>query len=209
MEEFIEASFSTLPPEMLLEILKQMRPVDVALLCQTHLRMANFCSDDTIFKKLLKIHFEGYFPTYGLSNKQQYLKLIADQVTEFRIPVIKNDEECEMLDLENLERGPVTDWNQSLLVIQGDPLPGETAWIYSRLDSQGADYRSYAYPNRDECVLDAYDSYMEDQVDANQIGDVMNLSEFQVRIEDEGDCVIAYKTIDYQVVYRLDFITIP
>lgn len=204
MEAFVEASFASLPNEMIVEVLERMRPTDVAKLCQSHLQMANFCKDERVFKRLLKTHFPAASIEGDLNYKQRYLMLVSQQVTHFRIPVTVNSDGCEILDLDAVERGIPDDWNQSLLTIQGDPLPGESAWIYSRLDSYEADNQTFAFPSQDECLRDAWNSYLTD----DQFGDKLEFDEFVVRLRDDGDCVAAYKTLEHRVTYRLDYLVV-
>ena len=219
MEDFLQVSFDVLPAEILLDLLKRLKPPSVLRLCQTEIATASFCQDQSVFRALLKAHYPDEAKAFLYSDelpKDLYMKLAANYVTYFTITVETRDDDCGRLDLSSIERRSVDDWGQSTLDIIGDPAPGSEVWVYSRFISDDADFRTYAYPTIEEAIQGAYDQYLEDRYYVEDQRDTMLVDDFSARIQDPNDCVMLFLSKDDaifekkpQIIYTLDFITLP
>jgi len=89
MEQFATVAFEILDKNALTEILKRLEPIDVLRLCQINHHFARVCSDQTIFRILMKTHY----PDFPINNnaKDQYMAITSEEVTDYSIGYDFND----------------------------------------------------------------------------------------------------------------------
>jgi hypothetical protein len=153
MEEFVANAFDVLSDDDILHILSRMTPPNVMRLCDSF----DICTE-AMFKFLMRRHYPNVDPSPEFSYSEQYSQLADEYTTAFRIPVLIEE---SRLDLDNIERGEVNDFNQSLLVVYDDPPHGLATYVYSVFQPSQADWNSYAYPTRAQMMKEAYIAYSQ------------------------------------------------
>jgi hypothetical protein len=78
--EFLDVAFMTLPTDALYEVLKKMTPESVVELCKINKYFANICSDEIVFRGLMREHYPQY--KFSGDAKIAYLRI----TTEGRFP---------------------------------------------------------------------------------------------------------------------------
>lgn len=89
-QQFSNAAFETLDKAALVKILEKMDPKSILSLCQTNKHFAEICRDQTVFVRLMQVHYSN-FPI-NQDAKAQYMAIAGDEYLEYAFAPDPNEE---------------------------------------------------------------------------------------------------------------------
>lgn len=92
-QDFANVAFELLDKTALVAILEKLNPIAVLALCQSNRQFVHICRDQTVFVKLMQLHYPG-FPI-ALNAKSQYMAIAAGDGIKYSVPILRADYQPE------------------------------------------------------------------------------------------------------------------
>jgi len=165
-QEFANVAFEILDKNVIVEIMKKMKPYQVLSLCETQMQMARICRDQDVFRALMKAHYPQ-FDVDQENPKEQYGRITKDGGVDYYVKVFRDERTGKVRYDDNaylLEFLPEGEDHVTFTVLGTKIRTGDTLWVQliEEEDETGRQIsEARAYSSADDVLTESVDRYFE------------------------------------------------